>query len=77
MQRAPELDIVACGSGKEAMSSARRFEFEIITTGITLPDTDGFFGEAWEFSDHPDGRSEVAELVVRPRLDLHRGEPRS
>ena len=42
MQRAPELDIVACGSGKEAMSSARRFEFEIITTGINLPDTDGY-----------------------------------
>ena len=42
MQRAPELDIVACGTGKEAMSSARQFEFEIITTGINLPDTDGY-----------------------------------
>ena len=42
MQRAPELDIVACGSGKEAMSSVKRFEFEIITTGINLPDTDGY-----------------------------------
>ena len=24
------------------MTAARRFEFEIITTGITLPDTDGY-----------------------------------
>ncbi len=40
--RAPELDIIACGSGKEAMTAVKRFEFEIITTGITLPDTDGY-----------------------------------
>jgi PleD family two-component response regulator len=40
--RAPELDIIACGSGKEAMTAVNRFEFEIITTGISLPDTDGY-----------------------------------
>ena len=40
--RAPDLDIIACGSGKEAMSAVKRYEFEIITIGITLPDTDGY-----------------------------------
>ena len=39
--RAPDLDIIACSNGREAMTAARRFEFEIITTGIDLPDTDG------------------------------------
>lgn len=39
--RAPDLDIIACSSGREAMTAVRRFEFEIITTGIDLPDTDG------------------------------------
>jgi two-component system cell cycle response regulator len=41
-QRSPDLDIVACADGKEAMTAARRYEFEIITTGIDLPDTDGY-----------------------------------
>jgi CheY-like chemotaxis protein len=40
--RAPDLDIITCGSGKEAMTVVKRFEFEIITTGISLPDTDGY-----------------------------------
>lgn len=40
--RAPDLDIIACGSGKEALTAVKRYEFEIITTGITLPDTDGY-----------------------------------
>lgn len=40
--RAPDLDIIACGTGKEAMTAVKRYEFEIITTGITLPDTDGY-----------------------------------
>ena len=40
--RAPDLDIIACGTGKEAMTAVKRFEFEIITTGISLPDTDGY-----------------------------------
>ena len=40
--KAPDLDIIACGSGKEALTAVKRFEFEIITTGIKLPDTDGY-----------------------------------
>lgn len=40
--KAPDLDIIACGNGKEAISAVKRFEFEIITTGIKLPDTDGY-----------------------------------
>ena len=40
--RAPDLDIIACGTGKEALTATKRFEFEIITTGIALPDTDGY-----------------------------------
>ncbi len=40
--RAPDLDIIACGNGKEAMTAVKRYEFEIITTGIDLPDTDGY-----------------------------------
>ena len=39
--KAPDLDIIVCGSGREAMTAVRRFEFEVITTGINLPDTDG------------------------------------
>ncbi len=41
-KRAPELDIIACGSAKEAMTAVKRFEFEIITTGTSLPDGDGY-----------------------------------
>jgi len=40
--KAPDLDIIACGSGREAMTAVRRFDFEVITTGINLPDTDGY-----------------------------------
>lgn len=40
--KAPDLDIIACGSGREAMTAVRRFEFSIITTGIDLPDMDGY-----------------------------------
>ena len=40
--KAPDLDIIACGNGREAMTAVRRFEFEVITTGINLPDTDGY-----------------------------------
>jgi PleD family two-component response regulator len=40
--KVPDLDIIACSSGREAMTAVRRFEFEIITTGINLPDTDGY-----------------------------------
>ena len=42
MARAPELDIIACATGKEAITAVKRFQFEIITTGIALPDTDGY-----------------------------------
>ena len=41
-QRAPELEVIACGSGGEALAAAQRYEFEIITTGISLPDYDGY-----------------------------------
>jgi len=41
-EKAPDLDIIACSSGREAMTAVRRFEFEVITTGINLPDTDGY-----------------------------------
>jgi CheY-like chemotaxis protein len=40
--KAPDLDIIACSSGREAMTAVRRFDFEVITTGIDLPDTDGY-----------------------------------
>lgn len=40
--QAPDLDIIACGTGKEALTAAKRFEFEIITTGMSLPDLDGY-----------------------------------
>jgi CheY-like chemotaxis protein len=40
--KAPELDIIACASGREALTAARRFEFEVITTGTSLEDTDGY-----------------------------------
>jgi hypothetical protein len=40
--RAPDLDIIACANGKEAMTAVKRYEFEIITTGTSLSDIDGF-----------------------------------
>jgi CheY-like chemotaxis protein len=40
--RAPDVDVIACASAKEAITAARRFEFNIITTGINLPDMDGY-----------------------------------
>jgi len=41
-QRAADLEIIACGIGREALAAAERAEFDIITTGLTLPDTDGY-----------------------------------
>ena len=38
----PDLDIIACATGKEAITAVKRYEFEIITTGITLNDMDGY-----------------------------------
>ncbi len=37
----PDIDIIACGTAKEALTATKRFNFEIITTGLTLPDMDG------------------------------------
>ena len=42
LRQMPELDIIACGTAKEARTAVKRFEFEIITTGIALPDMDGY-----------------------------------
>ena len=41
-KKAPDLDIIACANGREALTAARRFEFEVITTGTRLEDTDGY-----------------------------------
>ncbi len=38
----PDLDIIACATGKEAITAVKRFEFEIIATGLTLSDMDGY-----------------------------------
>ncbi|MCP4188185.1 MAG: response regulator [Gammaproteobacteria bacterium] len=38
----PELDIIACATGKEALTAVNRYEFEIITTGVALSDMDGY-----------------------------------
>lgn len=38
----PDLDIIACATGKEAITAINRYEFQIITTGITLDDMDGY-----------------------------------
>jgi DNA-binding response OmpR family regulator len=38
----PDIDIIACGTAKEALTATKRFEFEIITTGLTLPDMDAY-----------------------------------
>lgn len=40
--RAADLDIIACSTAKEALIAVKRFEFEIITTGITLADMNGY-----------------------------------
>jgi CheY-like chemotaxis protein len=42
LKQMPELDIIACGSAKEALTAVNQFEFEVITTGIALPDMDGY-----------------------------------
>jgi CheY-like chemotaxis protein len=38
----PDIDVIACGSAKEAITACKRFEFEVITTGLSLPDMDGY-----------------------------------
>ncbi len=42
LKQMPRLDIIACGTAKEARTAVQQFEFEIITTGIALPDMDGY-----------------------------------
>lgn len=42
LSRLSDIDIIACGSAKEAITACKRFEFEIITTGLSLPDMDGY-----------------------------------
>jgi len=37
-----DIDIIACGTAKEALTATKRYNFEIITTGLTLPDKDGY-----------------------------------
>ena len=37
-----DIDIIACGSAKEALTATNRFNFEIITTGLHLPDMGGY-----------------------------------
>jgi len=37
-----DVEIIACGSGKEAITAATRYEFDIITTSIDLPDINGY-----------------------------------
>lgn len=58
----PELDIIACASGKEAMTAIKRFEFQIITTGISLPDMDGY--KVIEFVRQSDKNRDTAIFVV-------------
>ena len=38
----PDIDIIACANAKEALTATNRFQFEIITTGLSLPDMDGY-----------------------------------
>ena len=38
----PGLDIIACATAREALTAVKQYEFEIITTGISLPDMDGY-----------------------------------
>ena len=37
-----DIDIIACGTAKEALTATKRYNFEIITTGLALPDMDGY-----------------------------------
>ena len=65
--RAPDLDIIACATGKEAMTAVKRFEFEIITTGISLPDTDGY--QLIEYIRQTPKNKETAIFVVSGDTD--------
>jgi len=42
MNRLPDIDVIACGTAREAITAAKRFEFGVITTGLSLPDMEGY-----------------------------------
>ncbi len=42
MTRLPDIDVIACGSAREAITATKRFEFGVITTGLSLPDMEGY-----------------------------------
>ncbi|MFT5220627.1 MAG: CheY-like chemotaxis protein [Planctomycetota bacterium] len=65
----PDLDIIACGTAKEAMVAVKRFEFEIITTGITLPDSNGY--ELIEQIRQSPKNKDTAIFVVSGDTDTH------
>ncbi|NNE64553.1 MAG: response regulator [Gammaproteobacteria bacterium] len=63
----PDLDIIACATGKEAMKAINRYEFQIITTGITLDDMDGY--KAIEFVRQSAKNKDTAIFVVSGDTD--------
>ncbi len=63
----PDLDIIACATGKEAMTAVNRYEFEIITTGITLDDMDGY--KVIEHIRHSAKNRDTAIFVVSGDTD--------
>ena len=63
----PDLDIIACATGKEAMTAINRFEFQVITTGITLDDMDGY--KAIEFVRQSAKNKDTAIFVVSGNTD--------
>lgn len=65
----PRLDIIACATAREALSAVKRFEFEIITTGIALPDMDGY-RLIEHIRDSPKNR-DTAIFVVSGDTDTH------
>jgi len=65
----PGLDIIACATAREALSAVKRFEFEIITTGIALPDMDGY-RLIEHIRDSPKNR-DTAIFVVSGDTDTH------
>ena len=39
-EQLPDVDFIACANAREALTATNRFEFEVITTGLTLSDMD-------------------------------------
>ena len=65
----PGLDIIACATGKEALTAVKRYEFEIITTGIALPDIDGY--KLIEHVRNSPKNKDTAIFVVSGDTDTH------